>query len=84
MIITGETNRTDPEGRALVPTRGRDPFRHKEVWAVYKFRGTSGAAESRDSGFLAMAAAKEMADNLNRELQNDHTYYFRVYRLAEP
>ena len=31
-------DRTDPEGRELIPPRGHDPFRRKPVWAAYKFR----------------------------------------------
>jgi hypothetical protein len=82
MIIPSENDRTDPDGRTLVPSGHHDTFRHRQVWAVYKFYGACRSAESRHSEFVGMASAKETADELNRTRTAGDTYYFRVYRLA--
>ena len=83
LIIPAENDRTDPDGRPLVPSRRNDAFRHRQVWAVYKFQATCRSAESRHSGFVGMASAKEAADDLNRGRTTGETRYFRVYRLAD-
>ena len=83
MIIPGENDRTDPEGRPLVPSRRNDAFRHRQVWAVYKFQAACRSAESRHSGFVGISSATEAADDLNRTRAAGETHYFRVYRLAD-
>jgi hypothetical protein len=83
MIIPAENDRTDPDGRPLVPSRRNDTFRHRQVWAVYKFRSSCLSAESRHSGFVGIACAKGAADDLNRRRTVGETHYFRAYRLAD-
>lgn len=82
MIIPAENDRTDSDGRPLVPSRRHDSFCHRQVWAVYKFQAACRSAESRHSGFVNIASAKETADDLNRTRTAGETHYFRVYRLA--
>lgn len=82
MIIPGEGDRTDPDGRPLAPYRRHDSFRYRAVWAVYRFQSAHAFAEARCSEFVNMANARETADNFNRARVPGQTYYFRVYRLA--
>lgn len=81
-VIPIEDERTDPSGRPLVAARRHDVFRHREVWAVYRFPPACRAAEARCSEFLSVTMAKETADDLNRARTSGQTHYFRVYRLA--
>jgi hypothetical protein len=73
---------TDPEGQRLTPPRINDQLRHKAVWAVYKFRGGLLRAEARNSEFLALAAAKAMADALNSSRAGGEGYYFKACRVV--
>ena len=82
-VIPNEDERSDPHGRPLVPARRRrDVFRHRDVWAVYRFPQVGQTAEARCSEFLSVTLATEVADDLNRARTNGQTHYFRVYRLA--
>jgi hypothetical protein len=74
---------TDPEGHLLVSARRvNDAFRNKPVWAVYKILRDSTAAESRDSDFLLMAAAKVVSDAMNATRHPGEAWYFAVFRLS--
>jgi len=74
---------TDPEGRELIPPRIVDPFRHKPVWAAYKFRRGFQRAEPLSSEFSDLATAKAAVDALNSNRPAGESYYFfKVYRLA--
>src|SRR5690242_6777739 len=81
-VITIENERTDPEGHPLVPARPRDIFRHKRVWAVYRFQPACRNADARCSEFVTVTMAKGAADQLNRTREDGAVHYFRVYRLA--
>ena len=73
---------TDPDGRALVSVKGLEPLRFRPVWAVYQFRKGYAIAVARSSGFLPLASAKEMADQLNGKRIAEDNFYYRVCRLA--
>ena len=75
---------TDPEGRRLIPPRVQDPFRHKPVWAAYKFSKGFQYAEARNSEFSELTAAKATADALNINRGGVEDCYFKVYRLVPP
>jgi hypothetical protein len=75
---------TDPEGRKLIPPRIPDQFRHKPVWAAYKFWGGFQQAAVRSSEFSELTAAKATADALNINRGGVEDCYFKVYRLAAP
>jgi hypothetical protein len=75
---------TDPEGHKLIPPRVQDPFRHKPVWAAYKFSKGFQHAEARSSEFSELTAAKATADALNINRGGTGDYYFKVYRMAAP
>jgi hypothetical protein len=81
-VIPIEGERSDPQGRPLVPARRYDVFRHRDVWAVYRFPPACRFAEARCSEFLNVRLATEAADDLNRARAIGQTHYFRVYRLA--
>jgi hypothetical protein len=81
-VIPIENERTDPDGRSLVAARHHDAFRHRDVWAVYRFPPACRTAEARCSEFVSVTQAKEAADDLNRTRAQGETHYFRVYRLA--
>lgn len=81
-VIPIENERTDPDGWPLVPARRHDVFRHRDVWAVYRFPPACRTAEARCSEFISVTMAKDAADDLNRARTNGQTHYFRVYRLA--
>lgn len=81
-VIPIENERTDPEGRPLVPARPHDTFRHQRVWAVYRFQPACRSADARCSEFVTVAMAKGAADQLNRTRTAGQAHYFRVYRLA--
>src|SRR5690242_18004521 len=81
-VIPIEGERTDPHGRPLVPARRHYVFRHRDVWAVYRFPPSCRTAEARCSEFLSITLATEAADSLNRTRTNGQHHYFRVYRLA--
>lgn len=72
---------TDPEGRELIPPRVVDRFRHRPVWATYKFRRGCQRAEARCSGFLDLASAKAAVDELNGN-RAEESHYFKVCRSA--
>src|ERR1022692_2478111 len=73
---------TDPEGRKLIPPRVQDPFRHKPVWAAYKFSKGFQYAEARSSEFSELTAAKATADALNINRGAGEEHYFKVYRVV--
>lgn len=81
-VIPIEDERTDPNGCPLVPARRHDVFRHRDVWAVYRFPPACRTAEARCSEFVSVAMAKDAADDLNRTRTAGETHYYRVYRLA--
>jgi hypothetical protein len=73
---------TDPDGRELIPPRVHDHFRHKPVWAAYKFRKGLPCAEARSSEFLDLAAAKATVDALNICRGAGEEHYFKVYYVV--
>lgn len=77
------TGMTDAEGRKLIPTWGSDPFRHKPVWAAFKFRRDRQRAETRSSEFSDLATAKSAVDTLNSNRPTgENSHFFKVYRFA--
>jgi hypothetical protein len=79
-VIPIEKERMDPEGNLLVPARPYDTFRHRVVWAVYRFPPECGRADARCSKFIGIAEAKRAADDLNRSRSAGQAHYYRVYR----
>ena len=75
---------TDPDGHPLVPIKGRDVFRHKAVWAVYKIHTGHSRAAARSSDFVTLTAAKTVADTLNAGRNSGARYYFKVCRPTLP
>jgi hypothetical protein len=59
-----------------------DAFRHKPVWAAYRFRKGFHRADARGSEFSDLAAARAAADALNGNRGAGVGYYFKVCRVA--
>ena len=73
----------DSDGNDLFPPRDKhEKLQYKPVWAVYQVRDGYHSADSRQTDFADLATARNQAEGLNAERDEDAGYRYSVFRVV--